>query len=130
MDTRVLLLTVALLTAPGCTLALLAGGAAAGAGTVAYVRGDLESTEEMSLDRAWTAARAALADLGLAVTSTEKDGVSATIWARGSEDKRIRVSLRRTSERLTHVRIRVDYFGDEQLSRIILEKLRARAREA
>ncbi len=123
-----LLVCLALLAPTGCAAVLLAGGAAAGAGTVAYVRGDLESTEELTLDQAWSASRAALADLDLTVTATEKDGTSASVTARGADERRILVTLQRRSDRLTHLRIRVGIFGDEALSHIVLEKIRQKAR--
>jgi hypothetical protein len=43
----------------GCAGALIVGGAAVGAGTVAYVTGELKAVEEAPLDRGWSATRKA-----------------------------------------------------------------------
>ena len=60
-------LTVLPLT-QGCALLLL-GGVAAGAtyGTVKYVDNTLEVTQEVSLDRTWSAANSTLAELKMPV---------------------------------------------------------------
>ena len=58
------------------------------------------------------------------MTRDEKDGVSTYLNARGAGDKRIQVHLKSSSDAVTEVRIRVDTFGDESLSRVILDKAR------
>jgi len=116
----------------GLSLPMLAGcgavvaGAAAGAGAVAYVRGELKATEEGSLDEALNATEGAVADLGLTMTGQEGDALSAKLTARTAEDKRIEINLKKISETLTEIRIRVDIFGDEDLSRIIHNKIKER----
>ena len=75
MSYRQLLLTsllgLSLLINSGCP-ALLLGGAA-GAGSVAYITGELKSTEEVPMSRAWRATQKAMNDLGFAITSMDKD---------------------------------------------------------
>ncbi len=122
---RMLLLCGALIAASGCA-AVLVGGAAAGAGAVAYVRGELKSVEAASLDKTWTATLAAVKDLEFAVTDRSKDGLSAKLSARGSGDRRIQVELAKSGEKMTEVRIRVGVFGNETLSRQVLEKIKSR----
>lgn len=117
----ILLLGIVLLSGGGCA-ALIGGGAAAG--TVAYVMGDLKSMEEASLDRTWEAAEKTMEDLEFIVTSKQKDVLTAKLIARGSNDKKIVMNLKKVSEELTEVRIRVGTFGDESLSRQILERLK------
>lgn len=110
----------------GCAAVWVAGGAAAGAGTVAYVQGELRSTLEASLDNTWAATKDAMTDLEFNITETEKDAVEAELIARGARDKKIRIILERQTPKLTRIGIRVDTFGDEQLSRLILDKIKAR----
>ena len=119
-----LILGLSLLLNNGC-MALLIGGAA-GAGTVAYVAGELKSTEEVSLNRAWKATQKAMNDLELAITSREKDAFNGQLIARGAGDRKIKVKLKRQSDTLTEIRIRVGILGDEPLSRHILEKIKKR----
>ncbi|MBW2312292.1 MAG: DUF3568 family protein [Deltaproteobacteria bacterium] len=54
----------------GCP-AVLVGGAAGG-GAVAYIRGELKTTEEVSLNRSWRAAQTAMSDLEFTITDKEK----------------------------------------------------------
>lgn len=106
----------------GC-IPLLVGGAAAG-GTYAYVAGEMQVTEEVPLDVLWLASEEALRELELTVVSKDKDGLSGAIRARGSEDKAITVRLEKKAPSVTTIRIRVGVFGDEQYSRLILQKIR------
>ena len=111
-------------TSYGCA-ALLIGGAA-GAGAVAYVGGELKSTEEVAMNRAWEAASKAMDDLEFAVTSKEKDAFLGQLIARGAGDKKIRVKVKKQSDTVTEIRIRVGIFGDESMSRQILDRIKKR----
>ncbi|MSU60883.1 MAG: DUF3568 family protein [Pedosphaera sp.] len=122
---QMLLLGASLLAATGCA-AVLVGGVAAGAGAVAYVRGELKSVEAAPLEKTWTATLAAVKQLEFAITDRSKDGLSAKLSARGSGDRRIQVELAKSGEKMTEVRIRVGVFGNETLSRQILEKIKSR----
>lgn len=124
---RLLLLTVlglSLLLGYGCA-ALVIGGAA-GAGTVAYVGGELKAVEEVTMNRAWEAANRAMGDLEFVVTSKEKDAFYGELIARGAGDKKIKVKVKKQSDTVTEIKIRIGVFGDESLSRQILDKIKAR----
>ena len=108
----------------GCP-AVLVGGAAGG-GAVAYVRGELKTTEEVSLNRAWRASKMAMSDLEFTITSKEKDAFDGRIQASGASGKAIDVALKKISPTRTEIRIRVGLFGDESLSRQILEGIKKR----
>lgn len=118
----VLLLGIPLLVGSGCAALLIGGGA--GAGTVAYLKGELKSTEEASIDKTWQAAQETMNDLEFVITSKEKDTFSAKLIAYRANDKKVEMYLQKASERTTEVKIRVGVFGDESLSRIILESLK------
>ncbi len=112
----------------GCAALLIGGGAAVGAGTVAYVRGELKATDEVSLDTAWNAAEDAMKDLQFIVVDQHKDALQAKLKARTATDRRVVILLKKQGERLTDIRIRVGTFGDQSLSRLILDKIKARYR--
>ncbi len=119
----IMLLGILLFSSSGCVALLVGGGA--GAGTVAYINGELKSTEEASIDRTWEAAQEAVKDLEFVITSKEKENTSsAKLIARDAGDKKIEIELKKVSEHLTRVTIRVGVFGDEPLSRLILERLK------
>lgn len=114
-------LAAALALTPGCFL--VAAGAAAGAGTVAYVRGELDAT----LDRNYEAtvrANLAIQQLEFAKTSEAKDAISDVIKGRTGQDKRVEIDVTRLGDNLTRVQIRIGFFGDEMISRTILDKVK------
>ena len=117
-----LLLTVSL--SIGCPAVLVDG--AAGGGAVAYIRGELKTTEEVSLNRAWRAARMAMTDLEFSIASKEKNAFDGRIHASGASGKEIDVALKKIFPSRTEIRIRVGLFGDESLSRKILEAIKKR----
>jgi hypothetical protein len=107
----------------GCVL-FVAGAVAAGVGTYAYINGESKENEAASLDRTWNATQAAMKDMQFAVITQAKDAWSGELTARNSADKKITISLKRLSETVTEIRVRVGTFGDEAQSRMILEKIR------
>jgi hypothetical protein len=105
----------------GCMLAAVGAGAA---GTVAYVRGDLEVVEAKKLDTVYDAAKKALEQLELSISKDTKDAMSAEITARDSQDKKITVKLAAATEDSTKLSIRVGVFGNETKSRMIHDKIK------
>ena len=111
----------ALAFSAGC----LAVAAGAGAGAVAYVRGDLNTTVEASLDRTHRAVSRAVQQLEFARVSESKDALLSITVARNAADKKIEIRAERMGGTLTKVKIRVGVFGDEALSQAILDKIKA-----
>ncbi len=104
----------------GCVVAAVG----VGAGTVAYVRGDLEAVEAKKLDEVYEATEKAIEELELNVTKKSKDAMSATIVARDAQDKKITIKLGATTEDTTKISIRIGLFGSETKSRLILDKIK------
>jgi hypothetical protein len=122
-----MVLAAALLAVGGGCAVLVVGGAAAavGVGTYAYINGELKGTEAASLDQAYTASLAAMKDLEFPITNKSKDALQAEVLARNSADKKILIKLKKVSDGATEIRIRVGTFGDESLSRLILDKIKS-----
>ena len=118
----VLLAAVPMAWTSGC-LAVAAG--AAGAGTVAYIRGELDTSFSHNIDQVDRAANRAAEQLRFAKINESADALSRVITLRTAEDKKIVVTLNRTTDTLTRIRIRVGVFGDEAISRTLLEKITA-----
>ena len=118
------LLTASLLLVPvlfqGCTYAI---GAAAGVGTVLYVKGDLETAREESLDEVYAASIEAMEDLEFTVKEEQKDALQGKIEAEMADGKNVKIKVKTTKEGTTSLSIRVGLFGDEELSRLILEEI-------
>lgn len=120
-----MLLATVLVLGGGCAVLLVGAAAGAGAGTYAYVNGELKDSETVSLDTARNATLAAMKDLGYAVVDNQKDGLTAKITAVSTGDKKIYVTLTKQSDTVTEIRIRVGTFGDQNLSQQILEKIKS-----
>ena len=125
---------VAVLTAmalvQGCGLLLL-GGAAAGAayGTVEYVNNTLQVTQNVSLDKAWDAANAALKALQIPVTASTKDGASGKLEARNAQDQPVVIQLTRKTDSVTKIEITVGTFDSSENrteTQQIYDKMKAR----
>jgi hypothetical protein len=116
---------VALAAQPGCAVLIFGGGAVAGAGMVAYARGEIRVTEDVDLSRAWSATQSAVDDLALTVVERERDNLGARLVALDRDSNRVKVRLEKLPQ-FTEIRIRVGIFGDEKLSRSLLEGIRQR----
>jgi len=105
----------------GCIAAAVGVGAV---GTVAYIRGDLEVMEAVSLDKVYNAAVKAVAELELRETGKTKDVLTATITARDAENKKVNIKLSAQEAQITKISIRIGTFGNETKSRRIYEQIK------
>jgi len=105
----------------GCVAAV--AGAAAGAGTVLYVRGELQAGIDRRFEVVERASNRALKELQFMQIEEKKDALVAILTARTAEDTKIRIKVERSGDALSTVRIRVGTFGNEKLARLILEKI-------
>ena len=125
MIKRTILLAVLLAgVAIGCSGCLAVAALGVGAGTVAYVRGDLEAVEDASLDSVYKATEKAMDKLGIAVIEKTKDAMTAVITARDAEDKKITIKLVSAEKNATKISIRVGVFGSETKSTRIYEEIK------
>jgi hypothetical protein len=122
---RKVLLTIVLIgvgcMSQGCMLAAVGVGAA---GTIAYVRGDLQTAESEPIDVVYDACLKALEQLELPVTSKSKDALVAEITSFDAQDKKIKIKLKAQTDETTKLSIRIGTFGSETKSRMIYQKIR------
>jgi Protein of unknown function (DUF3568) len=113
----------------GITLAGLSGCLAAavgaGAGAVAYARGDLEATLGNDYQLVVDTTRDVLKELEFAPVSENKDALNAIFVARTAMDKKVEITITNSGKKLTSIKIRVGFFGDEKLSMAIFDKIKA-----
>lgn len=88
-----------------------------------YSRGGLQSVEMASMDRVWRASRAALDALDITELDAQKSPMGAYIDARTPDLKKVSVKMRPITGDKTELKIRVSTFGDEDLTRMIYEKM-------
>ncbi len=123
-----LLLAGSALANSGCLLAAagVAGGAAAG---YAYCKGKVCETYTASFDDTLAATHTALAELGMPILQTTRDGTRGFIDSRTADSDRVRISLRELTSKIpaegqvTRVGVRVATFGDRPVSDRILDQV-------
>jgi hypothetical protein len=120
------LAAVSLMMTNGCALLVVGGAAAAGAGAVIYADGVLKDTEDFPLATVHAAALAGVRDLQYAVVNDTQDTTGhISLLVRMPDDKKVDITLTKLAPTQTEIRIRVGTFGDETLSRKILDAIKA-----
>jgi CRISPR/Cas system-associated protein Csm6 len=112
-----------LFSASSCVV--VAAGAA-GAGAVYYVKGEFSATLDATPGQVVTASEKALKEMSISVLSSSSSSVDGKVSARTALDKKIAITVERESEQRSKIGIRVDAFGDEDLSRQIFEKIKSK----
>ena len=105
----------------GC-LAVAAGVAAAG--TVVYIRGELQASLANPYGDVISATGKAIEKLQFRKISEKGDALKTVIVARTGSDKKIEITVKRVTDTLTKVEIRVGVFGDEALSMTVLDNIK------
>jgi hypothetical protein len=106
--------------AAGC-LAVAIGGAAAG--TIAYINGELVDTVEAPPEKVVAATEKAFASLHLTLISKNASGLEGKVVGRTSGDKSVKVNIKAQGEKSSRIAIRIDVFGDESQSRVLLQTI-------
>jgi hypothetical protein len=110
----------------GCVLLAVGAGAAAGAGTAAYLKGELQTPYAASLDQTWEAVQDALKDLNYRIVSSRKDDPEGELEAKRIGEDTVKIHVMISGQGTTLVKIRVGVFGNETESRAINSKIASR----
>lgn len=118
-----------MVAAQGCLLFVAGAAAGAGVGTISYVDNELRATQEVGMDRAWSAALASMQDLQFRVIQdrTVKDATGGTVYARDAKGQPIVIQLIRQSDRVTEIRVRVGTFdtaANREIAQLIYDKIK------
>ena len=105
----------------GCLAVVVGAGAA---GTVAYVKGDLEAVEPKDIDTVYQATLKAMEQLKLSVSKKAMDAMSAVVIARDSDDRKVTIKLSAAGEGATKLSIRVGIWGSETQSQFIYDHIK------
>lgn len=119
-------LSLIALTQSGCLLVAAAAGTGA---TVAYMRGDTESTLDAAPDKVTAASKAALEDLKINVISSSATGLDGDVVGRTAGDDKVHIVVKASGERSSSISIRIGTFGDQAVSNRILLKVNERLTE-
>ena len=109
----------------GCGILILGGAAA---GTVGYVSGDLNGTVEGEFQNVVEAADLAFRENSFREASRDagQHSIAYELWT--PQDDKVLLTITRASKTLTNITIRVGVFGDEPLSRNILDEIKIRVK--
>lgn len=88
-----------------------------------YSRGSLRAVEAASMDQVWRASRAALNALDITELDAQQSALGAYLDGRTPELKKVSVKMMALSDDLTELKIRISTFGDEDLARLIYDKI-------
>lgn len=105
----------------GC-VAILAG-AAAGAGTSVWLSDKLTQEVNASYDKTINAAKSALRSLKLSVEKETKKDEIAQIISKYSDGKTVWIDIRKVTEKISKIDVRVGMMGDEEATRKIMDKI-------
>jgi len=111
MGKRILSLVVIsyLLLTTGC-IALVVG-AGAGAGTYAYVNGELSRTYQASYQTTYNVCKGILADLNQPILEEKTDGTQTTISTKRADGTPMKVTIRIVDPEWTDVSVRTGHIG-------------------
>ncbi|MGD9251758.1 MAG: DUF3568 family protein [Desulfobacterales bacterium] len=113
-----------LLQSTGCAL-LLVGGAAAGAAAagVMYREGELLAELDAEPPKVIKATERAFRDLIWTKESAQSSATDGMATARTATGKEVTVTVQRQAENKSQIGIRIGTFGDENLSRLLYDKV-------
>jgi uncharacterized lipoprotein len=123
-DCRWALVALALVLSPslsGCVA--LVAGAGAGAGTVAYIKGEHSQVHGAAYERVWAATQNALKQMNIRVAKSEKDALGGIIEARRADDTAVDIKVEPVGSDAARVKIRIGMFGDKAASEAIQARI-------
>lgn len=116
-------LAASLAALPGCHVLTPAAPAEP---VASYARGDLEAGLPVDYPKVLAATKGALSDLSFGLTGESQDAKKTVFLSRTPGDKRIEIEIQNSDNLLINIKIRVGSFGDEQVSRKIFDRIKAR----
>ena len=116
-----LCLAVMVISSSGC-IALIVG-AAAGAGSIIWIKGKLAQDFNVPLDKTYNATITAIKKLELQILVDRKDKFSAKIESKFADGANVWVDLEYLTVKSSKVSVRVGTLGDEARSRQIMSMI-------
>jgi hypothetical protein len=116
-----LIISLCILTS-GCA-AVVAAGAAGGAGIV-YYQGWLTDQVTTDVPRTFEASRAGLKELNIRITEARYDNIKGKVNGELADGTNVYVKLKATEGKTTEIKIRVGALGDKDASHRILRAIK------
>jgi hypothetical protein len=116
------LLALAALT--GCSSTPAAPGVSAS--TYNQLTGNLTTTLDATLDRAWASAKSTVEELQFRPGTSTKDALTGILTAKTADNTEVKIRLEQRTQSTTDVTVGVGPFGKEATARLILGKIRSK----
>ncbi len=113
-----------LLQTAGCAFLLIGGAAAGAAAGVMYHEGELRADLDANPPDVIKATERAFRDLIWTKESAQSSATDGIATARTATGRDVRVTVQRQTETASRIGIRVGTFGDENLSRLLYDKIK------
>ena len=119
---------VHLLLSTGCIAVVV--GAGAGAGTFAYVNGELSRTYQANYETAYAACRGILEDMKQPILEETTDGTRTTIKSQRADETPMTITVRIIDPEWTEISVRTGHIGvwkkeiSEQFHEFVAERIR------
>lgn len=123
------LCAAAFLVLQSCTAPVMlvtAGTSMLQAGSSAFINGELESALVKPMREVYDAADAALRELQFTMGAGKLGEVNGYLFAYETQHRRIEINVSKRSPAVTKVNIRVGVFGDQSISRLIMETMQTK----
>ena len=117
------LVVASMLPLTGCAAVLVGGAAAGAAAGVLYHEGELRGDIEASPPAVIKATERAFRDLIWSKESAKSSATDGLATARTATGREVTVTVTRKTEEVSQVGIRIGTFGDENLSRLLYDKI-------
>ena len=118
-----------LLLSTGC-IAIVVGAAAGGAGTFAYVDGNLSRTYQANYETAYAACKGILEDMKQPILEETSDGTETTIQSQRADETPMTITVRVIDPEWTEISVRTGHIGvwkkeiSEQFHEFVAERIR------
>ncbi len=104
----------------GCILLI---GAGAGAGAIAYIKGESIRTYNHPMMDVAAASQGAFSDLGVSASETSVTELESTFVGTMSDQAKVVIKLRSKGDKITEARVRVGRMGNETASQRIHDRI-------
>lgn len=107
----------------GCALAWVGVGAGVGIGAYKFIEGRLEREYPLTYSMAWDATNAALENLQISISKSDRGNTKGSIDAVRKDGKRVLVSLKDRGQGVTTISVRVGLLGDRALAEDVHDEI-------
>ncbi len=118
------ILLIALVSLTGCVVAAVTGAALAGGASVAYITGTLKADIQAHPVKIAEATKRAFAVYSIDVQTFKANDLEAEVAGETATGKKIEILIKRKSDLISELLIKVGTFGDEAFSNLLYDEIK------